>query len=63
MWCGIERSLKSGRYRVVVPMDSKSIDSNMMTKFTGKILTKWFDDLEDAKMACREFNALHDKYN
>ena len=65
-WCGIKKSMKSGRYRIIVPMGSEFIDDNMMInneKVSGKILTKWLDDIEEAKIACMEFNALHEKYN
>jgi hypothetical protein len=65
-WCGIKKSMKSGRYRVIVPNLSDFIDDNMMInndKVTGSILTRWLDDIEEAKTACMEFNALYEKYS
>ena len=63
-WCGIQKSDKSNRYRVVVPMLGDYISDDMMVEsyIGGRILTK-FLTLEEAKEACMEFNKLHEKYN
>ena len=63
-WCGIQKSNKSNRYRIVVPMVNDYISDDMMVEsyIGGKILTKWLT-LEEAKEACMEFNKLHEKYN
>lgn len=63
-WCGIEKSMKTNRYRVIVPMVPNYIMDDMMTcdGASGKILTKWLD-LDEAKEACEAFNMLHEKYN
>ena len=65
-WCGIKKSEKSEKYRIIVPMDNNFIADNMIIydkKVSGYILTKWFADIEEAKKACAEFNILHEKYN
>lgn len=65
-WCGIKKSLKSGRYQVIVPMMEDFISDDMMihnNEVCGKALTKWIEDIEEAKTACIEFNKLHEKYN
>lgn len=67
-WCGIKESTKLAvkSYRVVVPMSSEFIADDMMIRdknVSGRILTKWIPDFEEAKTACMEFNALHEKYN
>ncbi len=65
-WCGIKKSMKSGKYQVIVPMLSDFIADDMMINnndVSGKSLTKWLTDVEEAKNACREFNALYAKYN
>ena len=65
-WCGIKKSMKSGRYQIIVPMSTSFISDDMMIKnsnVSGKILTRWLDDIEEAKTACMEFNALHEKYS
>lgn len=64
-WCGIQKSIKSNRYRLIVPMMDDFIDDNSMIvdgNIGGKILTKWLT-LEEAKEACIAFNMLHKKYN
>ena len=64
-WCGIQKSNKTNKYRVVVPMigdDYISDDMMIDSCIGGKILTKWLD-LDEAKEACKEFNMLHGKYN
>ena len=63
-WCGIQKSNKTNRYRLVVPMDRDYIDDNMMVdqSVSGRILTKWLT-LDEANKACVEFNTLHEKYN
>lgn len=64
-WCGIKKSSKSERYRVIVPMiGDLYIDDDMMINddVSGKILTKWLS-LDEAKEACKAFNMLHKKYN
>lgn len=63
-WCGIQKSHKTNRYRLVVPMDKDYIDDNMMVDKSvgGRILTKWLT-LDEASEACVEFNTLHEKYN
>lgn len=64
-WCGIKKT-KSGKYQVIVPMLSDFISDDMMIynlEVSGKVLTKIFADIEEAKMACMEFNKLHEKYN
>lgn len=63
-WCGIQKSNKTNRYRLVVPMVIDHIDDNMMVDASvgGRILTKWLT-LDEAKEACRAFNELHDRYN
>lgn len=65
-WCGIKKSTKSNRYQVIVPMLNDYIADDMMiydNAVSGKALTKWLDNIEEAKTACREFNILHEKYN
>lgn len=65
-WCGIKKSLKTGRYQVIVPLSREFIGDDMIVNndnVSGKILTKWFDNVEDAKIACMEFNTLYNKYN
>lgn len=63
-WCGIEKSARTNRYRVIVPMVSDCIMDDMMIceGASGKILTKWLS-LDEAKEACKAFNMLHEKYN
>ena len=63
-WCGIQKSSKSDRYRVIVPMLPDFIRDDMIIEgnIGGKILTKWLN-FDEAKTACTEFNALHEKYN
>lgn len=63
-WCGIQKALKSDRYRVLVPMLPDFIHNDMIIEgnIGGKILTKWLS-FDEAKIACMEFNALHEKYN
>ena len=63
-WCGIKK-MKSGKYQVIVPMLSDFISDNMMinnSNVNGKSLTKSLD-IEEAKIACMEFNSLYNKYN
>ena len=65
-WCGVKKSTKTNRYRVIIPLSTEFIDDDMMINndnVSGKILTKWFEDIELAKVACMEFNTLQDKYN
>ena len=65
-WCGIKESLKTGKYQIIIPMSTNFIDDDMMINngnVSGKILTKWFDDIEEARTACMEFNVLHEKYS
>lgn len=64
-WCGIEKLKKSGKYRIIVPMLPDFINDDFMVQenVSGKILTRLFTDIEEAKTACREFNMLHEKYN
>ena len=64
-WCGIQKSTRTNKYRVVVPMigdDYISDDFMIDSCIGGKILTKWLN-LDEAKEACMEFNMLHEKYN
>ena len=63
-WCGIQKSTKTNRYRIIVPMVNDYISDDMMvaSDIGGKILTKWLS-LDEAKEACMEFNVLHEKYN
>ena len=64
-WCGIKKT-KSGKYHVVVPMLSDFISDDMIIynpEVSGKVLTRLFTDIEEAKTACIEFNKLHEKYN
>lgn len=65
-WCGIKKSTKSNKYQVIVPMLDDYIADDMMiynNAVSGKALTKWFNNIEEAKEACIEFNTLHEKYN
>ena len=65
-WCGIKKSLKTGRYQVIVPMLDDFIADDMMiynNDVSGRALTKWMTDIEEAKAACMDFNILHEKYN
>lgn len=64
-WCGIQKSNKTTKYRIVVPMcgyECISDDMMVASDVGGKILTKWLS-LDEAKEACKEFNMLHEKYN
>ena len=64
-WCGIQKSTKTNKYRIVVPMIGDDyINDDMMVDgcVGGKILTRWLD-LDEAKEACKAFNMLHEKYN
>lgn len=64
-WCGIKKS-RNGKYVVIVPMSSEFISDDMMIydeKVSGKSLTKYFNNIEEAKLACIEFNDLYAKYN
>lgn len=63
-WCGIQKAPKSNRYRVLVLMLPDFINGDMIIEgnIGGKILTKWLN-FDEAKTACMEFNALHEKYN
>ena len=65
-WCGIKKSTKSGKYQVIVPMMDDFIADDMMiynNDVSGRALTKWIENIEEAKTACIEFNLLHEKYN
>ena len=64
-WCGIQKSNKSNKYRVIVPMVGDDyISDNLMVEscIGGKILTKWLS-LDEAKEACKEFNSIHERFN
>lgn len=65
-WCGIQKSNKTNKYRVVIPLGGcdNIVSDDMMLEgcIGGKILTKWLS-LNEAKEACKEFNMLHEKYN
>lgn len=65
-WCGIKQSVfRRSKYQVIVPMVKDFISDDMMIhnpEVSGRALTKWLT-LEEAKTACMEFNALHEKYN
>lgn len=64
IWCGIQKLNRSGKYRVIIPMDSEFINNDMTVggHIGGKILTQ---PLEYAMAieACIEFNKVYDKYN
>ena len=50
-WCGVQKSTKTNKYRVIVPMLDDFISDDMMIvegNIGGRILTKWLD-LEEAK--------------